>query len=63
MLTKLKGLKTYLGVIAGGILGLIVAWSDTDAISWDTQWVQLAATGIGAWTGIAIRNAIGAAKA
>ena len=59
MLTKLSGKKSYFGVIAGSVLGLVVAWSPTDQIEWTTQWVQLAATGIGAWTVIAIRNAIG----
>jgi len=45
-------------VIAGGMLGAVVAWSSTDSITWDTQWVQLAAVAIGAWTGIAIKHAI-----
>jgi hypothetical protein len=62
MLKKIKGLKTYLGVVAGGVLGLVVAWSPEDAITWDTQWVQLTATAIGAWTGIAIRSAIATPK-
>ena len=59
MFANLKGLKTYIGVAAGGVLGLIVAWSPTDGVTWDTQWVQLAATAIGVWTGVAIRSAIG----
>lgn len=58
MLKRIDGIKTELGVMAGGLLGAIVAWSPTDSITWETQWVQLASAVIATWTGIAIKHAI-----
>ena len=47
--------KRYLGIIAGGILGIAVS---TDWASWSDQWVQIVATVIGLWTGVAINHKV-----
>gem|GEM_PF-2742479 len=52
--TFLSGKKTYLGMIAGGILGLL--WSSglvTD------QTAQTLAVLVATWTGVSLRAAIG----
>jgi hypothetical protein len=58
ILTKLSGMKTHIGVIAGAIVGLMVEWSETDALTWDTPWVAKAMLVIAAWTGVAARAAV-----
>lgn len=50
---KLNNNKTYIGVTLGGLLALGVGmelWSMAD------KWVQLVATGITWWTGVAIAH-------
>jgi len=51
MLKRIDGLKTYIGMIAGGALGLALSlgWVQWDQVQW------LAAL-IGTWTGVAISH-------
>lgn len=52
MLQWLNGKKTYLGLIASGILG--IAWSQ----GWiDEKTAEMLAVIIGSWTGVAIKHA------
>ena len=54
LLERIDGIKTYIGMMAGGALGTIVALSPT--INWDTPWVLAAISIIGAWTGISFKH-------
>jgi hypothetical protein len=53
LLRTLDGKKTYLGIIAGGILGLI--WS-CGLVTDETA--KVIASIIAAWTGVSLRHAI-----
>lgn len=48
----INGKKTYIGMIAGGIIGLLVSMN---IITWEQA--QPFAVVVGAWTGIAIKHA------
>ncbi len=51
---QLNGSKTYVGMIASGIMGIGLAnswWT------WETAWVQSVVAVIGTWTGVAMRHA------
>ena len=51
MLQWLNGKKTYLGLIAAGVIGLLVS---TDLVQWEkVQWLAVL---IGTWTGVAITH-------
>lgn len=56
ILNKLDGNKTYLGMIAAGVLSLIVNYSDSITI--DTPWVVTAFALIGTWTGVSMRAGV-----
>ncbi len=50
----INGNKTYLGMIAAGVMGFGIAngwWT------WDTAWVQSVVAIVGTWTGVAMRHA------
>jgi outer membrane lipoprotein SlyB len=51
MLSWLNGKKTYIGMIAGGMLGIAVSagWVEWEKV----QWIAAA---IAAWTGVAITH-------
>jgi len=55
---KIDGNKTYIGIIAGTLLALIVDWSPDDGVTWDTTWVRLLATVITGWTTVSVRSAL-----
>lgn len=53
MLSKLNGMKTYIGMIAAGAIGigLAMGW-----MTWEDQWVQAVSVLITTWTGIALKH-------
>ncbi len=53
----LNGNKTYLGMLAGGLLGIL--WSQGVI---DDQWAATAASLITTWTGVSMRHAIAKGK-
>ncbi len=54
MLSKLNGNKTYLGMIAAGILGMLQSFDVVQADQIEYIWVAIAT-----WTGISVRHAMG----
>ena len=51
MLAWLNGKKTYIGLIAAGVIGLLVS---ADVVAWErVQWLAVL---IGTWTGVAITH-------
>jgi hypothetical protein len=47
----MDGYKTYIGMIAAGVLGLLVAF---DVVTWDqVDWLAIV---IGSWTGVAVAH-------
>lgn len=55
MLEWLSGKKTYIGMIASGILGLIVALGYAQ---WTDEWVQVVTVMLLTFTGVSARAAI-----
>jgi predicted negative regulator of RcsB-dependent stress response len=49
----IDGYKTYIGIIAGGILGLVVAlgWATWDQVDW-------IGVVVAAWTGVAVTHKV-----
>ena len=52
-LKRLNGSKTYIGVIAAGVVGFIISmgWA-----TWDDQVIKLLTVVIATWTGVAITH-------
>jgi hypothetical protein len=59
MLSKLDGVKTYIGMIGIGVMGIMYAWGAIGDTGWISSEVGATiASLLTAWTGIAMRSAV-----
>jgi len=59
MFQKLNGVKTYLGMIGIGVLGIMYAWNLIGPEGWiSTEVGATIASLLTAWTGISMRHAV-----